>query len=136
MEFDWDAAKADSNLAKHGIGSFQHGGHETMSEESIIRYTAEELERLPSRTDGARLDALTDEEIEAAIADDPDAAPILDAEFFRTARLVMPPGAKTRITMNVDDEVLEFFRAKGRGYQTRINAVLRAYVRSRKRKTS
>lgn len=40
------------------------------------------------------------------------------------------PGTKEAVTMRLDREVLAFFRASGgRGYQTRINAVLRAFVK-------
>ena len=80
-------------------------------------------------TDWARVDALTDEEIEAAVAADPDAPPLLDDDFWANAELVMPAGRKERITLRLDEEILDYFRDLGRGYQTRINAVLRAYVR-------
>ncbi|HEX8452761.1 MAG TPA: hypothetical protein VF647_11735 [Longimicrobium sp.] len=52
--------------------------------------------RLPDRrrgeTNWARVDALTDQEIEAAVADDPDAPPLLDEEFWASAELVVPAG--------------------------------------------
>ena len=38
-----------------------------------------------------------------------------------------PVGSKTSISLRVDADVLEWFKAQGRGYQTRINAVLRAF---------
>ncbi len=59
--------------------------------------------------------------------------PELDEEFWRNARVVMPE-AKERITLRVDKEVVEFFRNKGQGYQTRMNAVLRAYVEAQQDK--
>lgn len=40
---------------------------------------------------------------------------------------VEPPLPKEQVTLRLDRDVLEWFRAKGRGYQTRINTVLRAY---------
>jgi uncharacterized protein (DUF4415 family) len=80
------------------------------------------------------VDALTDEQIEAAIKGDPDAVPLLDDDFWANAELVLPEGPKDRITMYVDREVLEFFRSSGRGYQTRMNAVLRAYTRRYRRR--
>lgn len=55
--------------------------------------------------------------------------PELDEEFWQNAELVMP-AAKERITLRVDRDVLEYFRRGGQGCQTRINAVLRAYVQS------
>lgn len=38
-----------------------------------------------------------------------------------------PVNSKTSISLRVDADVLEWFKAQGRGYQTRINAVLRAF---------
>ncbi|HUN49520.1 MAG TPA: BrnA antitoxin family protein, partial [Candidatus Sulfotelmatobacter sp.] len=81
----------------------------------------------PSRTDVARLRALGDREIARAAAADPDAAPALDAAWFAAANMVLPPKKQT-ITIRVDKDVLAFFQQTGPGYQTRINAVLRAFV--------
>jgi uncharacterized protein (DUF4415 family) len=89
-------------------------------------------DRRAGKTDWERVDALTDAEIESSVARDADAAPLLDAEFWEGAELVMPAGRKERITLRLDEEVLEHFRQTGRGYQTRINAVLRAYVRQQR----
>nr|WP_245224027.1 BrnA antitoxin family protein [Rhizobium halophytocola] len=57
--------------------------------------------------------------------------PELDEAFFRHARLVTP-GPKRQITLRLDNDVLEWFRAQGEGYQTRMNAVLKAYMLSQK----
>ncbi|HVC54986.1 MAG TPA: BrnA antitoxin family protein [Stellaceae bacterium] len=83
------------------------------------------------RTDWARVDALTDEEIEASVRDDPDAPPIVDAEWFATATLVMPR-PKEQISIRLDRDVLEHFRRYPR-YQTRINAILRAAMEHEKK---
>jgi len=80
-----------------------------------------------TRTDWARLERMTDAEIRAGIRRDPDARPT-DAEFWKTGRLVMPEPKKS-ITIRLDADVLRFFRRKPR-YQTRINAVLRSYMRA------
>lgn len=53
--------------------------------------------------------------------------PELGEKFWQNAELVLPDN-KERITLRVDQDVLAYFRRGGRGYQTRINAVLRAYV--------
>jgi uncharacterized protein (DUF4415 family) len=83
------------------------------------------------QTDWARVDALTDEEIEAAVRDDPDAAPIVDAEWFAGAALVMPE-SKEQISIRLDRDVLAHFRKYPR-YQTRINAILRAAMEHEKK---
>ena len=54
--------------------------------------------------------------------------PSLGAAFWRTARVVYPDGPKERLTVRFDRDIVDWFRAQGRGYQTRMNAVLRAYV--------
>jgi len=77
-------------------------------------------------TDDARLRALTDADIEKSAAEDPDTF-VPDAEWFKRARVVMP-GQKEMVTLRLDPDVLTWFRKAGRGYQTRINAVLRAFV--------
>jgi uncharacterized protein (DUF4415 family) len=87
------------------------------------------LARHRGKTDWARVHALTDREIEEAIASDPDAAPILDAEWFRNATLVMPE-RKVPVSMRIDREILEWFKRQGRGYQSRMHAVLAAYYRA------
>lgn len=73
--------------------------------------------------------ALTLEELAAMPDEDIDYSgiPELGEEFFRNARLVMPAG-KRQVTLRIDADVLDWFRAHGKGYQSRMNAVLRAYV--------
>jgi uncharacterized protein (DUF4415 family) len=95
------------------------------SKERITRITAEEAQHLPDRTDYARLDAMTDEDIARAVADDPDACPI-DLDWTK-ATLVLPPG-KENVTLRIDRDVLAWFRGTGKGFHTRMNAVLRAYM--------
>ena len=64
-----------------------------MSENGIVRKSAEEivrrLESGETSTDWDRVDALTDKEIEQAVAEDPDAE-LLDEEWFKRATLVIP----------------------------------------------
>jgi uncharacterized protein (DUF4415 family) len=77
--------------------------------------------------DWARVDAITDEEIDAQIASDPDVAPIADEAFFERAVLVYPE-VKTPISLRVDSDVLRGFRESGTGYQARMNEALRSYA--------
>jgi uncharacterized protein (DUF4415 family) len=68
------------------------------------------------------LAALPDSEIDTSDI------PELDKKFWKTARVVMPEErGKTQITAKFDDEVVEWFKMQGRGYQGRMNAVLRSY---------
>lgn len=76
-------------------------------------------------------DALTDEDIARAVAEDPDAAPTLGEEFWKNAKLVMPT-PKQAISIRLDTDVLDFFKDEGPGYQSRINAVLRSYMDAKK----
>jgi uncharacterized protein (DUF4415 family) len=100
--------------------------------ERVTSVTSEEARLMRGRTDWARVDALTDEEIDAAIASDPDSAPAFDRGFLARAAILMPPvGAKKPIAFRVDPDVLEFFKRRGPGYQGRMNAVLRAFMQSR-----
>ena len=97
--------------------------------DDTVRFTAEELagmrQRGETRSDWTKAAALTNDEIEAQIAADPDeAGMVID---WDSATIEMPQ-PKAVLNMRVDRDVLEFFRKTGRGYQTRINAVLRSYV--------
>jgi uncharacterized protein (DUF4415 family) len=83
------------------------------------------------QTDWARVNVLTDAQIEEAVRNDPDAAPILDAAWFASATLVMPK-PKQQISIRLDRDVLEHFRQYPR-YQTRINAILRAAMEYEKK---
>ena len=78
-----------------------------------------------SATDWRRVDAVQDSEIDTS------EIPPLDAEFFGNAKLRLPE-KKQSVTVRLDADVLEWYRAQGKGYQTRMNAVLRLYMESHK----
>jgi uncharacterized protein (DUF4415 family) len=60
-------------------------------------------------------------------------APEIDMpEGFWDTATVQEPEPKTAISLRVDPDVLAFFKAQGRGYQTRMHAVLRSYVDAQK----
>ena len=82
-------------------------------------------------SDWRRIDAQTDGEIRRAIVTNPDTAPEVDAAWFKSARIVMPK-PKQAVSLRLDREVMEWFKKQGRGYQSRIKAVLRAYVNSQR----
>src|SRR3984893_15678237 len=110
--------RKDEKIVRH-VASLGDGTH-------IIEHPDGRLERRKSETDWARLDALTDEEIEASIANDPDWQEFKDIDWSK-AVLVIPP-KKTAISIRVDEDVLDYFRKEGAGYQRRMNAVLRSYM--------
>ncbi len=88
-------------------------------------------DRRKGKTDWARVDALTDEEIEASIANDPDWAEFKDIDWSK-AVLVIPP-KKQAISIRVDEDVLNYFKKQGAGYQRRMNAVLRSFVEQKRK---
>lgn len=91
-----------------------------MSKESISNKSVAE-----SMTDWERLDALGDEDIDFS-----DIAEITPDMFAKAVvrRGLKPPPGKEQITIRLDEDVLKWFRSQGRGYQTRINSLLRAYM--------
>ena len=78
-----------------------------------------------SRTNLARIDALKNKDLD--FSDIPEQG----KAFFKRAILRLPE-PKTAVTIRLDQQVLEWFKAKGPGYQTRINALLRAYMEAHK----
>jgi uncharacterized protein (DUF4415 family) len=99
---------------------------------SIIEHADGRLERTKSKTDWARLKAMTEDEIEAAARADPEWEGLLDIDWSK-AVLVMPR-RKEAISIRLDEDVLAFFKTLGSGYQTRINAVLRHFMEQSKAK--
>lgn len=82
-----------------------------------------------SRTDWARVDALQDEAID--LSDTPEVSPQMFAHAILRQGL-KPVPRKAQLTLRVDSDVLEWFRKQGQGYQTKINALLRAYMDAHK----
>jgi uncharacterized protein (DUF4415 family) len=97
-----------------------------------VRYTAEQLDAMrqrgESRTDWARVDAMTEAELEASIAADPD--DVHEPDWSQAVLGLLP--RKEHINIRIDADVLAWFRRTGRGYQSRMNNVLRAFVASRR----
>jgi uncharacterized protein (DUF4415 family) len=81
-----------------------------------------------SQSDLKRLDAMRDEDIDYSDI------PELDENFFKNAKVVVSPGKK-QLTLRLDADVLEWMKAQGKGYQSRINAVLRAYYEAHRHDT-
>ncbi len=78
-----------------------------------------------SQTDWDKLDNLTDDEIDFSDVDE------ITPELFAQAVVrhgLKPVSKKEQITLRVDSDVLRWFRSQGKGYQTKINDLLRAYM--------
>ena len=91
---------------------------------------SDSLVPLENRTDHKRLDAMTAAEIEAIATNDRDGPPMTDEEWTR-GEIARP--TKVPVGIKLDDDVLAWFKARGKGYQTRINAVLRRYVEAQRK---
>jgi uncharacterized protein (DUF4415 family) len=101
--------------------------------DDIVSYTDSELKSMQrrglSRTDWKKVDAMTEEELEASIAADPD--DIHEELDWSKAFKGLPPFKKD-IHIRIDSDVLDWFKQSGRGYQTRMNNVLRAFFKARR----
>lgn len=98
-----------------------------MPRSKIVRYTSKEMDEMrrrgEDRTDWARVKAMKDKDI--VIDDD---APEPTAEQWAKAIVTDRRPPKRNITLRIDPDIIEWFKARGKGYQTRMNAVLRAYI--------
>ena len=103
----------------------------------IVSYTGEEIKAMirrgESRTDWKKVAAMTEAELEASIAADPDD---IHEELDWTKAFKGLPPRKKDIHIRIDSDVLDWFKQTGEGYQTRMNNVLRAFFESRQRSVS
>lgn len=94
--------------------------------ERIVSYTADELDEMRRRgetlTDWERVRNLTHEEIEASVDFEDEGT--FD---WSQAQPGLPP-LKRQLTVRLDEDIIDWFKKQGPGYQTRMNAVLRSYV--------
>lgn len=89
-----------------------------MSGDSIVSISDRRLKQLSARTD----DQIDYSDI-----------PELDDRFWSEARLIEPGEPKRQLTVRFDSDIVDWFKANGKGYQTRMNAVLRAYVNTKRK---
>ena len=77
---------------------------------------------------------MTPEEIAALKDEDIDFSDIqpLDETFWKNARVVWPDQPKKQLTLRLDADVVDWFKSQGKGYQTRMNAVLRSFYEARR----
>lgn len=105
-----------------------------MNKEHIVSFTAKDIQKKlasgEDRTDWQRVNALSDEDIERAMRDDPDWKDLIDIDWSK-AEVVVPK--KKAISIRLDEDIVDYFQSSGKGYQTRINAVLRHFLNEQKR---
>lgn len=96
-------------------------------------YSADELQSMKARgedrSDLAAARAKTSEDIERDASSDPDDDVTLDWSSVE----ISPPRNKQGVFLRLDPDVVEHFKQGGAGYQTRINAVLRSYVKQKRK---
>ena len=101
-----------------------------MSAKPTPKRSTDENRASKGRTDWDRLRTMSERDIVKAAHSDPD-APLTDKTFWRGARVIYPE-KKLLITVRLDRDIVSWFKRGGRGYQTRINAVLRTFVDAKK----
>jgi uncharacterized protein (DUF4415 family) len=96
-------------------------------EKNISRYTTAELKakHAASRTDWRKVDGLTNGELEKLVDEDEDERRL--QPDWTQAELILP-SAKQSVHLRLDQEVVAFFKAGGKGHISRMQAALRAYA--------
>jgi uncharacterized protein (DUF4415 family) len=102
-----------------------------MSEKDIRRYSARDLRARraagESRSNFDRVRRKSEAELERDIATDDDFKGVSD-DWYKDAAAVVP-APKKLLSLRIDNDVVDWFKRQGPGYQTRMNAVLRAFMR-------
>ena len=83
-----------------------------------------------SLTDWERLEKMNDEDID--LSDCPAVTPEMFAKAIRKPGGIPITKPKAQVTLRIDQDVLDWFKAQGQGYQTQINSLLRAYMEASK----
>ena|ERR1700761_5046648 len=95
-----------------------------MKDKSIVRYTKSTLPK--GKTDWDKLKNMSEEAIDKAAQSDHE-NPRWTKKMLEQATLHMPY-RKVSVHMYIDEDIIDWFKSRGRGYQTRINSVLKSYV--------
>jgi len=90
------------------------------------------LDDIPVKPLNRKLIEMSDEEAERRAAADPDAG-VIPPGFWDNAKVWVPP-RKQQITLRLDPEVIGWFKRTGKGYQSRMGAVLRSYVEAKRKR--
>jgi uncharacterized protein (DUF4415 family) len=105
-------------------------------EKNITRLSSIELQERRARGESStnldRVRSKTEEQLERDIASDPDFNDVPE-DWCKSAEVVMPVSKKL-LSLRLDADIVDWFKQQGPGYQTRINAVLRAFVQQAAKK--
>ena len=105
----------------------------TGKSEPIVHYTAEQLQAKRQRGEGQTDWQMSQDEAMQRRHADPEAPQ--PYEGWEATMTVELPAPKEQITLRLDKDMLAWFRTKGKGYQTLMNAVLRGYYEHERRHT-
>ncbi|MEP6740984.1 MAG: BrnA antitoxin family protein [bacterium] len=104
-----------------------------MKRKPISRKSRTEQLDHTDHTDYGRLASMKDEDID--FSDIPEITPEMFARAIRRRNFEAIP-CKKQLTLRVDSDVVDWYKKQGKGYQTRINSLLRAYMKEHQRKTA
>ena len=95
----------------------------------VVSYS--ELDDMPKpKPLSKRVKTMSEKQIHAAAESDVDAG-LVPPGFWKGAQVVVP-SEKVSVGIRLDSDVVEWFKIAGKGYQTRINAVLKSYMEAHK----
>lgn len=103
-----------------------------MKDKNIVRYSRSTLPK--GKTQWEKLESMSEEEIESSAKADTE-NPRWTKNMLNSAKLQMPQ-KKVSVHMYLDQDIVEWFKSKGKGYQPRINSVLKSYVHKHLHKPS
>jgi uncharacterized protein (DUF4415 family) len=103
-----------------------------MKDKNIVRYSRNTLPK--GKTQWEKLESMSEEEIESSAKADTE-NPRWTKNMLNSAKLQMPK-KKISVHMYLDQDIVEWFKSKGKGYQPRINSVLKSYVHKHLHKPS
>ena len=93
--------------------------------ERITRVSRADLDSLEDKTDWEKFDS------PAGLGDPNDPDDFTEEDWANA--VIVHPQPKVAVSIRLDSDVLEFFKKDGKGYQTRMNAVLRTYMEAKRR---
>ena len=93
----------------------------------VVKMTLEEARHMKTQTDWARVDAMTDQEIERAIKEDANSAPELTEAWFKRAHKIKE--GQQAVPVYVDHSVAEFLKTKNVNYHLWLNEMLKDFMR-------